>query len=155
MGTSNMPHRRCRRARSAGAALALITLAASGWSAVSPAKADETAVPVPSQTAGETLADILLPGGKRVGLPAISVRDMEGGEQTANALFTRLIAAAKDVTPKDFPGKIFERPDGGTIAYLLPVAGGMPPTIIIKARDVPIRQLQFPPRPGKDGGGDM
>jgi hypothetical protein len=148
-GMSNMTHKRFRRVRSTGIALAFVAFAA-----FSPARADEVAVPVPDQKAGETLADVLLPGGKRVGFAAISVRDMEGGEQAANKLFTRLTAGAKDVTPKDFPGKIFERPDGGTIAYLLPVAGGTPPTIVIKARDIPIRQLQFPPYPGKDGGGE-
>jgi hypothetical protein len=156
-GMLNMTHKQFRRARSAGVTLALISLAA-GWfavSAFSPAMADDMAVPVPSQKAGETLADVLLPGGKRVGFAAVSVRDMEGGEQAANALFARLTAGAKDVTPKDFPGKICERPDGGTIAYLLPVAGGTPPTIVIKARDIPIRQLQFPPYPGRDGGGGM
>ncbi len=139
---------------SAGAVLVIVALAAGVPSAL-PASADDAAVAVPPPKAGETLADVLLPGGKRVGFAAISVRDMEGGEQAANTLFRRLTAGAKDVTPKDFPGKIFERPDGGTIAYLLPVAGGTPPTIIIKARDIPIRQLQFPPSPGKDGGGGM
>lgn len=154
MGMLNMTHKQLRRTRSAGFALALISLAA-GWSTVfiSPAKADDTAVAVPSQKAGETLADVLLPGGKRVGFAAISVRDMEGGEQAANALFTRLTAGAADVTPKDYPGLVRKRPDGATITYLFPVAGGTPPMIVIQARDIPIRQLQFPPNPGKDGGG--
>jgi hypothetical protein len=156
MGKLNMTHKQFGCARSAGVALAFITFAA-GWSAVSalsPARADDTAaVPVPGQKTGETLADVLLPGGKRVGFSAVSVRDMEGGEQAANALFRRLTAGAKDVTPKDFPGKVFERADGATVAYLLPVAGGTPPTIVIKAHSIPIRELQFPPYPGKDGGG--
>jgi hypothetical protein len=142
--------KRLRLAGSVGFALGL----AVGWITIAPpAQADDAAVVVPAQKPGETLADVLLPGGKRVGFAAISVRDMEGGEQAANALFRRLTAGAKDVTPKDFPGKKFERPDGATIAYLLPVAGGTPPTIVIAARNVPIRQLQFPPSPGKDGGG--
>jgi len=144
-------HKRLRLAGSVGFALGL----AVGWTTIAPpARADDAAVAVPAQKPGETLANVLLPGGKRVGFAAISVRDMEGGEQAANALFRRLTAGAKDVTPKDFPGKVFERSDGATIAYLLPVAGGTPPTIVVKARNIPIRQLQFPPQPGKDGGSE-
>jgi len=143
-------HKRLRLAGSVGFALGL----AVGWTTIAPpARAEDAAVAVPAQKPGETLADVLLPGGKRVGFAAISVRDMEGGEQAANALFRRLTAGAKDVTPKDFPGKVFERPDGATIAYLLPVAGATQPTIVVKARNIPVRQLQFPPQPGKDGGG--
>jgi len=143
-------HKRLRLAGSVGFALGL----AVGWTTIAPpARAEDAAVAVPAQKPGETLADVLLPGGKRVGFAAISVRDMEGGEQAANALFRRLTVGAKDVTPKDFPGKVFERSDGATIAYLLPVAGATPPTIVVKARNIPVRQLQFPPQPGKDGGG--
>lgn len=137
---------------SAGVALVLVALAAGAPTAL-PARAEDAAVAVPPPKAGETLADVLLPNGKRVGFAAISVRDMEGGEQAANALFTRLTAGAADVTPKDYPGLVRKRPDGATITYLFPVAGGTPPTIVIQARDIPIRQLQFPPNPGKDGGG--
>ena len=135
-------------------ALVLVALAA-GVSGATPASADDAAVAVPPPKAGETLADVLLPNGKRVGLAAISVRDMEGGERAANALFARLTSGAADLTPKDFPGLVRKRPDGATITYLFPVAGGMPPTIVIQARDIPIRQLQFPAYPGKDGGGGM
>jgi len=143
-------HKRLRLAGSVGFALGLAVC----WTPIAPpALADDAAVAVPAQKPGETLANVLLPGGKRVGFAAVSVRDMEGGEQAANALFRRLTVGAKDVTPKDFPGKVFERSDGATIAYLLPVAGATPPTIVVKARNIPVRQLQFPPQPGKDGGG--
>jgi hypothetical protein len=151
-GVLNMTRIRPRHTWSACVALAVVVLAAGTLTAL-PASADEKAVAVPPPKAGETLAQVLFPGKKRVGLAAKSIREMEGGEQAANALFTRLTTGAKDVTPKDFPGKVFERADGATIAYLIPVAGGIPPTIVIQAHGIPIRQLQFPPNPGKDGGG--
>ena len=87
-----------RRRSCLGVAGALAALAA-GWTAVTPAKAQDAAVALPPAKAGETLADVLLPGGKQVGQTSKQMRELAGGEQAANALFNRLTAGAADVTP--------------------------------------------------------
>jgi hypothetical protein len=145
------------RRRSLGVALVLAVLAvgATAVTAPAPATADEAAVAVPPAKAGETVSDVLLPGGKPVGLASKRMRELPGGEQSANALFNRLTAGASDVTPPNFPGVVRKRTDGTTITYLLPVKGGAPPTILVEAANFPISELQFPPNPGKDGGGGM
>lgn len=142
------------RLRSACAALALAALAAgvTAVTAPAPARADEAAVAVPPAKPGETLADVLMPSGKPVGLTSKQMRELPGGEQAANALFNRLTAGAANVTPPNFPGMVRKRPDGVTITYL--VAVGLPPTILVQAPRLPISELQFPPNPGKDGGGE-
>ena len=146
------------RPRSAGVALVLaaLALAVGGTAAIAPApaKADEAAVALPAVKPGETLADVLMPGGKPVGLPSRQMRELPGGEQAANALFNRLTAGAADVTPPSFPGVARKRSDGVTITYLLPVKGGAPPTILVEAPKLPISELQFPPNPGRDGGSE-
>jgi hypothetical protein len=136
--------------------LLLVGLAAGGTAVTisAPARADDAAVEVPPAKAGEALADVLLPGGKPVGLTSKMVRELPGGEQAANALFKRLTVGAANVTPPKFPGIVRKRSDGATITYLLPAKGGIPPTILVQAPNMPIRQLQFPPNPGRDGGGD-
>jgi hypothetical protein len=108
----------------------------------------------PSAKPGETLADILMPKKKAIGVPSKRIRELPGGEQGALKMFERLTAGAQDVTPKDFPGKISKRSDGATITYLPPFRGSPPPTILIEVPKFPIRQLQFPENPGKDGGSD-
>jgi hypothetical protein len=142
-----------RRRSSLGVAGALAALAV-GWTAVTPAKAQDAVVALPPAKAGETLADVLLPGGKPVGQTSKQMRELAGGEQAANALFNRLTAGASDVTPPNFPGVVRKRPDGATVTYLLPVKGGAPPTILVEAAKVPITELQFPPNPGRDGGSE-
>jgi hypothetical protein len=142
------------RRRSVCVAFVLAALAAGGAAVTvpAPAKADEAAVALPPAKPGETLADVLLPGGKPVGLASKQMRELAGGEQAANALFNRLTAGATDVTPPNFPGAVRRRSDGATITYLQ-VKGGAPPTILMQAANFPISELQFPPNPGKDGGG--
>jgi hypothetical protein len=141
-----------RRRSCLGVAVALAALAV-GWTAMTPAKAQDAAVALPPAKTGETLADVLLPGGKPVGQTSKQMRELAGGEQAANALFNRLTAGAADVTPPNFPGVVRKRPDGVTVTYLLPVKGGAPPTILVEAAKIPISELQFPPNPGRDGGG--
>jgi hypothetical protein len=144
------------RRRSLGVAL-MLAVSAAGATAVTipaPARADEAAVAVPAAKTGETLADVLLPGGKPVGWTSRMVRELPGGEQAANALFNRLTSGASNVTPPNFPGVVRKRSDGATISYLQPVKGSVPPTILVEAPKLPITQLQFPPNPGKDGGGE-
>jgi hypothetical protein len=155
-GTISMTQIRLRRG-SLGLALVLAALVAGGaaMTVPAPARADDPAVAVPPVKAGETLADVLLPGGKPVGLTSKQMRELAGGEQAANALFNRLTAGAADVTPPNFPGVVRKRPDGTTVTYLLPVKGGAPPTILLETAKLPITELQFPPNPGRDGGGGM
>jgi hypothetical protein len=151
-----MANNRSHFGNSARVTLLLVGLAAGGTAVTisAPAMADDAAVEVPPAKAGETLADVLLPGGKPVGLTSKMVRELPGGEQAANALFKRLTVGAANVTPPKFPGIVRKRSDGATIIYLLPVQGGIPPTILVQAPKMPIRQLQFPPNPGRDGGGE-
>ncbi len=155
-GTHYMVNNRSHFGGSAGITLLLIGLAAGGTAVAisAPARADDAAVEVPPAKTGETLADVLLPGGKPVGLTSKMVRELPGGEQAANALFKRLTVGAATVTPSKFPGIVRKRSDGAMITYLLPVKGGIPPTILVQAPNMPIRQLQFPPNPGRDGGGE-
>jgi hypothetical protein len=144
---------RLRLARPAGVAL-LLAAGAAAVTAPVPARADDAAVALPPAKQGETVADVLMPGGKPVGLASKQVRELPGGEQAANALFNRLTAGAADATPPNFPGVVRKRSDGVTITYLLPVKGGAPPTILVQAAKLPISELQFPPNPGKDGGSE-
>jgi hypothetical protein len=155
-GTHYMANKRFHLGSSAYATLLLVGLASGGTAVTisAPAWADDAAVEVPPAKTGETLADVLLPGGKPVGLTSKMVRELPGGEQAANALFKRLTVGAAPVTPSKFPGIVRKRSDGATITYLLPVKGGIPPTILVQAPNMPIRQLQFPPNPGRDGGGE-
>jgi hypothetical protein len=138
--------------RSRFAAL-LVAAGAVAVIAPGPLRAQDAGVALPPAKPGETLADVLLPGGKPVGLASKQIRELPGGEQGANALFSRLTAGATDVTPPNFPGRVSKRSDGATITFLLPVKGGAPPTILVQSAKLPISQLQFPANPGRDGGG--
>ena len=108
----------------------------------------------PAAKPADSLSSILMPHGKRIGVTPKQIRELPGGENGAGQLLARLTAGATDVTPPDFKGKVFKRADGAVITYIQPFAGGPPPTILIQAPKFPIRQLQFPPNPGKDGGSD-
>ncbi len=117
-----------------------------------------TVVPVPPQKPGESVSDVLLPGGKPVGAVDGTARVLGGGEDAAAALFARLTPGARVVTPLNFPGEIRQRADGSSVTYLFPTAD-TPPTILIRVlapdRTVVIRELSFPPGRRNDGGGEM
>jgi hypothetical protein len=153
-----------RRATFAGAALILLGTVVTGraqpppQAAKPPPPPTAAAIALPPQppTAGETLAQVLVPGNKPVGRPKPDqdVRLLPGGESAATKLFERLTAGAKNVTPKNFPGVMRKLPDGTTITYRFPDAHGGAPTILLKAAGVPFHRIEFPPGMSADGGGD-
>lgn len=129
--------------RNVGAALVLsCILASAAWGQA----------PAPKT---EALADILMPNNAPAGFASKQIRELPGGENAALAMFHRLAAGGKDITPKGFPGFVRKRADGAVITYIRPFRGGPPPIILIQAPKFPISQLQFPPNPGQDGGGGM
>ena len=145
-----------RRATFAGAAFVLLSAVVTG-SAQPPPKALAITLPPQPPMAGETLAQVLMPGNKPVGRAKLDqdVRRLRGGPPAATQLFERLTAGARDVTPKNFPGIVRELHDGTTITYRSPDApGGAPATILLNAAGVPFHRIEFPIRLSDDGGGD-
>jgi len=118
-----------------------------------------TYVDVPAQKPGETLNDILLPGGKPVGTPDPTTRVLDGEATGAAKLFDRLTAGAKDVTPKGFVGKMRQLADGTLVTYVPPHKGDPTPAITVEVRvpvkGVVITRLVFPPGYKHDVGGGM
>jgi hypothetical protein len=157
-----------RRATFAGAAFVLLGAVVTGCAQPPPEPAKPPLPPPPPPKvaaitlppeppmAGETLAQVLMPGNKPVGRPKPDqdVRLLLGGEPAATKLFERLTAGARDVTPKNFPGIVRKLHDGTTITYRFPDAHGGAPTILLKAAGVPFHRIEFLPGLSKDGGGD-
>ena len=112
-------------------------------------------VSVPPKVAGESLTDMLLPGGKLVGQADQTARQVGGGEDEASALYERLTVGAKVVTPAGFQGEVRQRPDGVKVSYLWATDDTLP-TILVQVKTsaggVVIRRLEFPPGLKKDGG---
>lgn len=107
----------------------------------------EAAVPLPPPKEDETPADVLKPGGRLVGQPGSSagVRELPGGEQSAEELFDRLTKGGTDITPSRYPGKRVRLPNGDTIGYR-PKSTSGPPTIDVDVAGVGIDKLKFPTR---------
>jgi hypothetical protein len=124
-----------------------------------PTPPPSTYVDVPPQKPGETLNDILLPGGSPVGNPDPTTRVLEGETTGAAKLFDRLTAGAKEVTPKGFVGKMRQLADGTLVTYVPPHKGDPTPAITVEVRapvkGVVITRLVFPPGYKRDGGGQM
>ena len=123
-----------------------------------PMPAPSTSVGVPPQKPGETLSDILYPGGNPVGKPDPSTRFLDGGVPGARKLFDRLTAGAKDVTPKGFAGKMRQLADGTLVTYVPPHKGEANPVITVQVvtpvKGEVIKRLVFSPG-YSDGGGQM
>jgi hypothetical protein len=107
-----------------------------------------------SSGASRSIDEILMPGGKPVGVKATGprasprVREVPGGQAEAERLFQELTHGGKDVTPAGYPGTLIELPNGrGTIGYR-PASKSGPATIDVKAVDaagqpIPIKKVKF------------
>lgn len=107
-----------------------------------------------SSGGGRSIDDILIPGGKPIGVkgtgPRASarLREVAGGQAEGERLFQELTEGGKDITPAGYPGKLIELPNGrGTIGFRAASKGG-PPTIDVKAvdatgRPIPIKKIKF------------
>ena len=102
-------------------------------------------VPVPPPKDGETLDDVLKPGGRNVGEAGDSpgVRILPGDDQEAQRLFDRLTKGGKDITPSGHSGKVIRMPDGSVIGYR-PTSKSGPPTVDVSVEGLAIRKLKFP-----------
>ena len=107
-----------------------------------------------SSGAGRSIDDILMPGGKPVGVrgsgPRASarLREVTGGQAEAERIFQELTQGGIDVTPAGYPGTLIELPHGrGTVGYR-PASKSGPPTIDVKAVDragqpIPVQKIKF------------
>jgi hypothetical protein len=112
-----------------------------------------TAMPT-SSGASRSIDEILMPGGKPIGVkgtgPRASarLREVAGGQTEAERLFQELMQGGKDVTPAGYPGTLIELPNGrGTVGYR-PASKSGPATIDVKAVDtagqpIPIKKIKF------------
>jgi hypothetical protein len=103
---------------------------------------------------GRAIDDILMPGGKPIGVkgtgPRASarLREVPGGQEEADRIFQELTQGGQDVTPPGYPGTLIELPNGrGTIGYR-PASKSGPPTIDVKVVDaagqrIPIKKIKF------------
>jgi hypothetical protein len=107
-----------------------------------------------SSGASRSIDDILMPGGKPIGVKATGprasarLREVTGGKAEAERIFHELAQGAKDITPANYPGKLVEIPNGrGRIGYR-PVSKSGPPTIDVDVSDasgqpMPIEKIKF------------
>jgi len=88
--------------------------------------------------------DILMPGGKPIGIPGPGrrVREVAGGQQEADELFNILTQGGKPNTPMGYPGLASDLPGGGWIG-IRPVSKSGPPTIDLNIPGIPIRKIKF------------
>lgn len=101
-----------------------------------------------------SIDDILMPGGKPIGVRATGpratakLREAPGGQIEAERIFQELIQGGKDVTPSSYPGTLIELPNGrGTVGYR-PASKSGPPTIDVNAVDaagqpIPVEKIKF------------
>ncbi len=115
-------------------------------------------VPLPPEKPGETVADVLLPGGSLVGRPDATARQLPGGEEAGYALFQRLTKGSSAVVPAPAVGEARRRADGSVVTYLPPTRETLP-TVLVQVRDpskgLVIRRIEFPADWKKDGGAGM
>lgn len=92
------------------------------------ARQGDTAVAIPAEVAGQTIADVLVPGGRPVGCENPRFRLVKGDERDARALFERLtrgspkMGAGQSVNLRDYGlrGLMTEvrmRPDGIAVGW--------------------------------------
>jgi hypothetical protein len=112
----------------------------------------------PPPAPGQTLSDVLMPGGHPVGRakPDETIRRLPGGESAATALFDRLTAGAKQTSRQGTFPIVRRLSDGSTVSYQPPTSSGAPATILINSRQVTFHRIEFPEGfKGDDGGGGM
>ncbi len=103
---------------------------------------------------GRSIDDILMPGGRPIGVKATGprasarLREVGGGQVEAERIFQELTQGGRDITPAGYPGRLIELPDGrGTVGYR-PASKSGPPTIDVKAvdasgRPIPVQKIKF------------
>lgn len=108
------------------------------------ARADDMVAPPPARS-GETPADILMPGGKPVGIAGSGpvLRQLPGGEAAAKALFDRLGASGK-VTRRANGAEFALLPGGGRVFFGKENADSYP-RLGIRINGVPVIGIEFPP----------
>ena len=86
-----------------------------------------------------SVEDILMPGGKPIGVKASSwrasarLREVSGGKDEAERLFQELAQGGREITPPGYAGTLIELPNGqGTVGYR-PASKSGPPTIDVIA----------------------
>lgn len=104
--------------------------------------------------ASRSIDDILMPGGKPLGVkgsgPRASarLREVSGGQADAEKLFHELTRGGTDITPAGYPGRLIDLPNGqGTVGYR-PASKSGPPTIDVNAVDsagkhIPVEKIKF------------
>jgi hypothetical protein len=115
-------------------------------------------VQLPAPMPGETINDVLLPGGKPVGAADEATRLLPGGPQEARALFLRLSQGGVSATPPGYPGEVRRMADGRTIGFLVTPDGNLATVVVevlVPGKGAVIRQISFSPTLKKDGGGAM
>jgi hypothetical protein len=107
-----------------------------------------------SRGARRSVDDILMPGGKPIGVngsgPRASarIREVTGGQPEAEKMFQELTQGGKDITPPGYPRTLIELPNGrGTVGFR-PASKSGQPTIDVQAvdsagRPIPIRKIKF------------
>ena len=103
---------------------------------------------------GRPIEEILLPGGKPIGVKGTGkrasarLREVTGGVAEAERLFRELTQGGKDITPRTYPGVLIELPGGrGAVGYR-PASKSGAPTIDVNAVDasgqpIPIEKIKF------------
>ena len=107
-----------------------------------------------SSGGGHSIDDILMPGGKPIGVKAFGprasarLRELGGGQVEAERIFQELAQRGKDITPAGYPGILIELSNGrGTIGYR-PASKSGAPTIDVKVVDasgqpIPVQKIKF------------
>jgi hypothetical protein len=134
----------------------LLVFAGPAWAAQSKNVCAKDMTRPPDPKPGETLADVLMPGGKPVGQAAgaAQTRDLPGQDTAAKNLFERITAGATDVTPKDFQGLVRKLPNGQTVTFRYPTRSGGVPTIELNVPGIAVRRVRFPENCRNEGGGE-
>jgi len=107
-----------------------------------------------SSGAGRSIDDILMPGGKPIGVKGSGpraparLREVTGGQPEAEKMFRELTQGGKEITPPGYPGILVELPNGRGTIGIRPASKSGPPTIDVQAvdadgRPIPIKKIKF------------
>lgn len=88
--------------------------------------------------------DILMPGGKAIGVPGRGhhVREVSGDLDKAKRLFNDLTIGGTIVTSTGYSGTIVQLPGGGHVGLRARSKSG-PPTIDINVPGIPVKKIKF------------
>ena len=109
---------------------------------------------MPNSSSGRSIEDILMPGGKPIGVrgkgprASAEIRELPGGDTEAERLLKELTVGGTDITPPRYKGKLIRlRGISETVGYRQASKSG-PPTIDVNVVDangvlIPIKKLKF------------